>query len=85
MNSADSTQIAALGKKIQFLEEKCKNLESENKSLAGFINYSPFPYQSLDEKGNFLFVNKEYEENIGYKLKELKHKNFIEEVDRYVR
>lgn len=58
-----------------------KNNVEKNNSYPSFLQSSPLPYQSLDENGNFIDVNKEWILILGYNKTEIIGKSFEKILD----
>lgn len=55
---------------------KVKNTEARSYDHRRTLSYAPFGYQSLDENGNILDVNKYYLDLLGYEREEVIEKSF---------
>ncbi|MDP8298841.1 MAG: PAS domain S-box protein, partial [Candidatus Tantalella remota] len=54
------------------------NLSRSEERFKVLFDEAPLPYQSLDESGNFLYVNQTWFETLGYEREEVIGKNFAE-------
>ncbi len=66
----------ALAQKLLELEQENKGLKQSEERFKRFFMNAPMPYQSLDEKGNFIDVNASFLEALGYSRNEVIGKNF---------
>jgi two-component system, cell cycle sensor histidine kinase and response regulator CckA len=72
----ENTDLAALRGKVASLQADISRLAEENRHLRELYERAPLGYQSLDENGNVLSVNRSWLDALGYRADEVIGRNF---------